>query len=564
MADPIYVNDEPRQRSPRFDLELGTKRTDLTSLKTDPISYTLPTEDIKMAHPDGVDGLAFLSPIKHFPTPYASNAARRAAALASQRAASPTRQTSGDPLLPLLSSSPTSSSYDQSWDRRGPSPLPSPNIFPPSAQANYFRQKQEIDSSTVAVNGSPSPTLSAGSKTDLFFAPIPASSLPLPSKALPKTGLLGRGHPAGGVKGHDRVTSLPMPRLQEVKEQGWTPGDGPTAFTLTTPTPTSPSIARSSRIPHRSTSSPTPVSDRINGSQIPSSPLSTLPTLPEVSSVLSRPSLHLERERHPDNAGGPSPRCGDLLTPSHEEQSRGGTTSWLLDAELGQGAFSSVWSASPLPPLPSSSSASSHQAEAKVAAVKLLSKALCSSNGRTKIAFIREVEVLRHISHPSIVAFLASFSTSTHHCLVLERVKGGELFELMSDEENGRRMRLPGPEDEVGDGFVRRVFGELVRAVGWLHQIGVVHRDIKLESELDVFALSLQTGSLSAPSLIQPTVFVYQRRVDDTFQHRLLPLFHCYLPKIGGSFPVFRFIRLLRSEGISFVPASIQKTSLTP
>lgn len=41
---------------------------------------------------------------------------------------------------------------------------------------------------------------------------------------------------------------------------------------------------------------------------------------------------------------------------------------------------------------------------------------------------------------------------------------------------------LPGSEDMMGEGFVRRVFGELGRGVGWLHEVGVVHRDIKLES----------------------------------------------------------------------------------
>ncbi|KAJ4493366.1 kinase-like domain-containing protein, partial [Lentinula lateritia] len=31
---------------------------------------------------------------------------------------------------------------------------------------------------------------------------------------------------------------------------------------------------------------------------------------------------------------------------------------------------------------------------------------------------------------------------------------------------------------------LRRIFSELCKAVGWLHGVGLVHRDIKLESEL--------------------------------------------------------------------------------
>lgn len=29
---------------------------------------------------------------------------------------------------------------------------------------------------------------------------------------------------------------------------------------------------------------------------------------------------------------------------------------------------------------------------------------------------------------------------------------------------------------------IRRMWGELARAVGWMHGVGLVHRDIKLES----------------------------------------------------------------------------------
>jgi serine/threonine protein kinase len=80
----------------------------------------------------------------------------------------------------------------------------------------------------------------------------------------------------------------------------------------------------------------------------------------------------------------------------------------------------------------------------------------------------------QRISHPNVVNYLSSFSTCSHHCLVLEKVSGGELFEL---------LQRPGYHAKMGEDFVRRVFGELARCVGWLHEAGVVHRDLKLESE---------------------------------------------------------------------------------
>lgn len=77
------------------------------------------------------------------------------------------------------------------------------------------------------------------------------------------------------------------------------------------------------------------------------------------------------------------------------------------------------------------------------------------------------------MSQPHIVTYHSSFSTSFYHCLVLEHVSGGELFDLLQRSGNRRRM---------GEDFLRRVFGELARGVGWLHEAGVVHRDLKLEN----------------------------------------------------------------------------------
>jgi len=82
--------------------------------------------------------------------------------------------------------------------------------------------------------------------------------------------------------------------------------------------------------------------------------------------------------------------------------------------------------------------------------------------------------------------------------LVLEELRGGELWELVGNPKNRERMGLIDPSeirvesldgcgDGCGEGFVRRLIGELCRGVGWLHKVGVVHRDIKLESKLTSF-----------------------------------------------------------------------------
>lgn len=70
---------------------------------------------------------------------------------------------------------------------------------------------------------------------------------------------------------------------------------------------------------------------------------------------------------------------------------------------------------------------------------------------------------------------MSAFSTQKHHVLVLESVNGGELFDYLASDQAEIAQR---------EWLVRRIFGELANAVGWMHSINLVHRDIKLENIL--------------------------------------------------------------------------------
>jgi serine/threonine protein kinase len=59
-------------------------------------------------------------------------------------------------------------------------------------------------------------------------------------------------------------------------------------------------------------------------------------------------------------------------------------------------------------------------------------------------------------------------------------VDGGELFDVIQNPKWGT---IVGGAKAAGEVLVRRIFTELARATGFLHACGVVHRDIKLESE---------------------------------------------------------------------------------
>ncbi|KAI0093832.1 kinase-like domain-containing protein [Irpex rosettiformis] len=139
----------------------------------------------------------------------------------------------------------------------------------------------------------------------------------------------------------------------------------------------------------------------------------------------------------------------------------------------------------------------------RLVALKMTDKSLCDKDDRTRVSFVREVEVLKHIAHPSIVAYIHAFSTPSHHILVLEHVAGGELFDLVSSQEIHARLSEP---------LLRRIFGELCRAVAWMHAVGLIHRDIKLENILltrDVF-----TDPTSTSPLIKISDFGLSRFID--------------------------------------------------
>ncbi|ORY34243.1 kinase-like domain-containing protein [Naematelia encephala] len=355
----------------------------------------------------------------------------------------------------LSGSSPPSSTHERAWNRSAPSPLPSPGIaYPTKEDAISTSPERTVHSATSREDSDVPSPMSTSSKTDLFFASSP-SGLPRPPKPL---GPGGKGVPkAVRDRGHDRTFSLP--------------GKSPVIGVEGSRERTISMNGGMDRIV--SAPSPVPPPRSVSSTIVPDDVLSTLPTLPSLPDIATRPSHHhresqqLERESREVPLELHPLQPDDVLVPSGNTSDQ---SQWRLISKLGEGAFSSVWSASSVPRTDSIN---------KLVAIKILPRHLTATNARTRIAFVREVEVLRHISHPNIVGFVSSFETASHHCLVLEKMAGGEMFELLADECHRKRMLAGGDE-----GFVRRVFGELARGVGWLHEVGVVHRDIKLENIL--------------------------------------------------------------------------------
>ncbi|KAJ6606294.1 kinase-like protein [Mycena vulgaris] len=170
-----------------------------------------------------------------------------------------------------------------------------------------------------------------------------------------------------------------------------------------------------------------------------------------------------------------------------------------------------------MPTSPSSSSLQASPSASALAAPRLVAlkmtarSAYAHASGReealqrdrTRVSFVREVEVLRHIAHPNITALLAHLTTPAYHVLVMPYLSGGDLLGLVnSDAAHGA----------LSEALLRRMWGELCKAVGWMHGVGLVHRDVKLENIL--LTTPFPPASPPTGALIKLTDFGLSRFID--------------------------------------------------
>lgn len=105
-------------------------------------------------------------------------------------------------------------------------------------------------------------------------------------------------------------------------------------------------------------------------------------------------------------------------------------------------------------------------------AIKLIKKDALGSNPSRMNKIMREVQILKQLTHPNIVRLHRMEESERHYGIILEYASGGELFDYIL---NNRYLK---------DNAARRLFAQLVSGVGYLHKKGIVHRDLKLENLL--------------------------------------------------------------------------------
>ncbi|KAJ3614312.1 hypothetical protein NHX12_017886, partial [Muraenolepis orangiensis] len=109
------------------------------------------------------------------------------------------------------------------------------------------------------------------------------------------------------------------------------------------------------------------------------------------------------------------------------------------------------------------------RATGKEYALKIIDKAKCSGK---KHLIENEVSVLRRVKHPNIIMLMEEFNSSTELCLVMELVKGGDLFDAITSSAKYT--------ERDASGMVYNLAG----ALSYLHNMSIVHRDVKPENLL--------------------------------------------------------------------------------
>ncbi|KAH9453885.1 hypothetical protein MJO28_006867 [Puccinia striiformis f. sp. tritici] len=206
-------------------------------------------------------------------------------------------------------------------------------------------------------------------------------------------------------------------------------------------------------------------------------------------------SSKLEQEEHP--------LIGTTVTSTNSNR-----TKYHLTRILGKGSFSNVFQAK----------LKQHSSSSSTVALKLIRITTSTTSvpqdlitqdqmptdeaENVRMSTLREIEILKSIDHPTIIKLIETFSipsssSSSLQVIVLEELRGGELFDLVSKFKSNLRPLI-----------IARLMAELSISIHWLHSHHIVHRDLKLENILLVRQIKNTPEEEEEDILRNPSVYL--------------------------------------------------------
>ena len=109
-------------------------------------------------------------------------------------------------------------------------------------------------------------------------------------------------------------------------------------------------------------------------------------------------------------------------------------------------------------------------------AAKLISKEKMKQYGEiAEKCLKREIEILKELKHPNIYKIIDVKENSKDYIILTEYINGGNLRDCLEKYKNYFHKAFP---EEI----VQHLMRQIIDAFKYIHEKGIMHRDIKLEN----------------------------------------------------------------------------------
>ena len=114
-------------------------------------------------------------------------------------------------------------------------------------------------------------------------------------------------------------------------------------------------------------------------------------------------------------------------------------------------------------------------------ALKATRKRHLKDNSELGPNLVREVRIHSNLDHPNILKFYREFDDKDYIYFLLEFITPGEIYDVLYDDQSSDSTSNDDPfsEDEARDYFI-----QIIEALRYLRNKGIIHRDIKPENIL--------------------------------------------------------------------------------